>query len=444
MIAKSFKRLTSLLGDKSFSEILKGSSWAFGLKVIAMVFGFLSTLVISKYYGPRTIGQFNLSFTIISIISLFSLMGFPTSILRFVGEFKDDNAQQLILKKMLTISFGMSLIFVAVFYLSADYISVNFFHDQELKKFIYVMLIGAPLGILSTILIEYIRGLRLIMASETIRNLMFVFNFIVILFLVFIARFGHLTPAAANVVAAALVFFIALIYVVKRSRCQHYKKTTHVSYKEILVLSAPMMLTASMFLIMGLSDKLMLGFFKTTYEVGIYTVALKLATITSMVLVAINAIVAPKISELYWANKLDDLRRIIRFSSGIIFFSSAPVFIIYFLFSHQILSIFGKEFIQGAVALIILSVGQLINSASGSVGHVLEMTGHHLVFRNIVFIASMINICLNFLLIPMYGYNGAAIATAVSMVLWNILALVYAKLKFNLFVGYNPFQKVIY
>ena len=192
-------------------------------------------------------------------------------------------------------------------------------------------------------------------------------------------------------------------------------------------------------MIMSLTDKLMLGIFKTPYEVGIYSVALKLATITSMVLTAINTIVAPKFSELYWEYNLEDLKKVIRFSAKIIFFSSAPILLIYFLFSHQILSIFGKEFVQGASALIILSVGQFINSASGSVGYFLNMTGHQKVFRNIVFISSFVNIVLNYLLIPILGYNGAAFATAFSISLWNIMALVYAKIKFKLFMGYLPF-----
>ncbi|MHA2039527.1 MAG: flippase [Promethearchaeota archaeon] len=432
------------MGDKSLSEILRGASWAFTLKVVGLIMGYVSTLIISNYFGPRTVGLFNLSFSVISIITLFSLMGFATAILRFAGEFQDDFAQQIILKKMVVMSFSVSLFLVFMFSMSADYISVNFFHDQGLKYFIYIMLAGAPFAVVAAILLEFIRGLRLIRVSETIRNSQFVFNLIFILLLIFIIKYGELTPAVANVGAVILILLIALIYVLNKLKQQSFEKSTPVSYRKIFSVSLPMLITASMFAVLALTDKLMLGFFKTPYEVGIYAIALKLAMFTSITLTAINTIVAPKFSELYWAQKSEELKKVIRFSSKIIFFSSAPVLILYFLFSHQILSLFGKEFVQGAVALMILSSGQFINSASGSVGYFLDMTGHHIAYRNIVVIAAIINIFMNYMLIPEYGYNGAAIATAFSMASWNIAALLYIKVRLNLFVGYIPFLKLKY
>ncbi len=444
LITKSYNQLSSVRDNKSFSEILSGSSWAFVLKIVGLAAGYISTLIISNYFGPRTVGLFNLSFTFISIITLFSLMGFATAILRFTGEFQDDFAQQIILKKMVVLSFTVSLVMVFIFAVSADYISVKFFHDRKLKNFIYVMLAGAPFAIVAAILLEFIRGLRLIRVSETIRNSQFVFNLIFILLLVFTIKYGELTPAIANVGAVILMFLIALIYVLNKLKQQRFKKSTPVSYRKILSVSSPMLITASMFTVMTLTDKLMLGFFMTPYEVGIYAVALKLAMLTSISLTAINTIVAPKFSELYWSQKLEDLRKVIRFSSKIIFFSSVPILIIFFLFSHQILSLFGKEFVQGAAALMILSAGQFINAFSGSVGYFLDMTGNHIAYRNIAIIASMTNIFLNFLLIPKFGYNGAAIATAFSMALLNIVALFYIKAKFKLLMGYIPFLRLNY
>ena len=425
--------------NKHFYVILSGSFWAFLLKVVAMFFSYVSTLLISNYFGPRTVGLFNLSYAIISIITLISLMGFPTAILRFTGEFRNDRALAIILKKMVFLSFTISLFFVLGFLPFADYVSTKLFHDQRLKDFLCIMLLGTPLVIVYTIFIEFIRGLGLVKISETIRNSISIFKLFFILLLIFVLKCNDLTPAIANISATILVFLIALVYTIKKLRQLQFTKVTSVSYRKILNISFPMLVTASMFMIMSLTDKLMLGIFKTPYEVGIYSVALKLATITSMVLTAINTIVAPKFSELYWEYNLEDLKKVIRFSAKIIFFSSAPILLIYFLFSHQILSIFGKEFVQGASALIILSVGQFINSASGSVGYFLNMTGHQKVFRNIVFISSFVNIVLNYLLIPILGYNGAAFATAFSISLWNIMALVYAKIKFKLFMGYLPF-----
>ena len=72
-------------------------------------------------------------------------------------------------------------------------------------------------------------------------------------------------------------------------------------------------------------------------------------------------------------------------------------------------------------ALLILAFSQVINAMSGSVGIILNMTGKEKVFRNILFFALAINIVLNLFLIPIYGIEGAAIASASSLIYWKIV-----------------------
>jgi len=78
---------------------------------------------------------------------------------------------------------------------------------------------------------------------------------------------------------------------------------------------------------------------------------------------------------------------------------------------------------------------------SGSVGVIMQMTGHQKVYQNIVLIALILNIVLNFTLIPLYGILGAAIATVVSISSWNIIGAVYLKQKLNIRSYYSPFKK---
>ena len=68
----------------------------------------------------------------------------------------------------------------------------------------------------------------------------------------------------------------------------------------------------------------------------------------------------------------------------------------------------------------------------------LNMTGNQIVYRNIMFMAAVLNIVLNLLLIPRLGFNGAAIAATVSLCFWNIAILIYIKMKFGKTTGYFP------
>ena len=84
-------------------------------------------------------------------------------------------------------------------------------------------------------------------------------------------------------------------------------------------------------------------------------------------------------------------------------------------------------------------VGRLISSFSGSVGNILQMTGNQNILARILFLGAIINVLLNLILIPNYGINGAAIASTISTVFWNITMVFAVKKKLGFYSFYLPF-----
>nr|WP_277879386.1 polysaccharide biosynthesis C-terminal domain-containing protein [Coleofasciculus sp. FACHB-712] len=95
--------------------------------------------------------------------------------------------------------------------------------------------------------------------------------------------------------------------------------------------------------------------------------------------------------------------------------------------------LFGSSFVEGLPALVILTVGQMVNALSGSVGFLMTMTGHQREAALIIGSSAILNVVLNAALIPYLGINGAALSTALTTALWNIIMLVYVnkQLKIN-------------
>ena len=147
------------------------------------------------------------------------------------------------------------------------------------------------------------------------------------------------------------------------------------------------------------------------------------ATLVSFVLISINMVLAPIISGLYTQGKLHQLQRLITISARGILFLTLPLVLFLLIGGHWILSfLFGAEFGLGANALRILCAGQLINAVTGSVGIILNMTGHEKYAVRGVAVAAGANIALNLLLIPRnLVLKGAAAATATSLVIWDVL-----------------------
>jgi len=75
--------------------------------------------------------------------------------------------------------------------------------------------------------------------------------------------------------------------------------------------------------------------------------------------------------------------------------------------------------------------------------NLLQICGKQLIFMNVAIIGSVINIILNFSLIPIYGINGSAISTMISLVVFNLLLVYFVKREFGFYTFYNPFKKFI-
>jgi O-antigen/teichoic acid export membrane protein len=203
--------------------------------------------------------------------------------------------------------------------------------------------------------------------------------------------------------------------------------------KSWLTSALPLMLLGGMQIINSRIDILMLGAIKGTEAVGIYMAIIRGTQLISFILIAVNNVLAPTFASLYAQNHREQLQKVISQSSRGILFISLPIAASLIIFGHWYLLLFGSEFIQGKNALIVLSIGQLINTATGSVGVLLNMTGHERYTTISVSASALLNVIGNALLIPLWGINGAAIATTISMIFFNLTKAhwAYKKLGFK-------------
>jgi O-antigen/teichoic acid export membrane protein len=133
-----------------------------------------------------------------------------------------------------------------------------------------------------------------------------------------------------------------------------------------------------------------------------------------------------------------------------IFWTSFPLVVVFFIIPEYLLSLFGEEFKVGVTAFIFLSCGRLVSSFCGSVGNILKMTNNQNIFGLLLFCGAIINVVLNLVLIPednflsiygLTGINGAAFASMCSLSFWNLAMVIIVKRKFGFFTFYLPYFK---
>ena len=142
-------------------------------------------------------------------------------------------------------------------------------------------------------------------------------------------------------------------------------------------------------------------------------------------------VLAPLFSRFYYEKDFKLLQNVFTFSARITSVIALSIFVLIFLFSNDLLTLFGNEFIAGKKALMILCAGQLFNIFAGSVGILLVMTGYERETVICLGIGVGVNIVMNILLIPRWGIEGTAVATTAGIMVWNILMIyfVYKRLK---------------
>ena len=115
------------------------------------------------------------------------------------------------------------------------------------------------------------------------------------------------------------------------------------------------------------------------------------------------------------------LQRVITTAARVTVALALPAALMLSLFARPILGlVFGSEFERGALCLVILCGAQVVNAGAGSVGLILKMTGHERDAALGMAFGAFTNVVLNTALVPVWGIDGAALATGMSLIVWNV------------------------
>ena len=416
------------------SYLYKQSFIALSIKVLGAVMAFLFNIFLARKLGAEHTGIFYLCYTVLMIAIVFSRLGIDNILLRNVAAFNDKKRYQdlkSIFRVCIKIVFFSSLVVSSLLYLLSDYIIIYFFKNPEMLNSLQLILIGIIPYSLSLIVVAGLKGLKKIGEATIIESV------VIPTFSVGVLYFMLDDTQVNNFVSSYVIGFFLLICLAfffwERNTRFIKEKTLSVNYKKVLNSSIPLLWVSAMFLVNTWADRIFLGYYSDAEAVGVYSIAVKIALLVSFILGAVNSASSAKFSEYYNNNNLKKLSNYCKKASNMMVFVSFPVLFIIIIFSNNLLSIFGSEFVVGSTALIILCSGQFVNVACGSVGQVLAMTNNEILLNRSVFTGVILNIVLNIILIPAYGINGAALATCCSWITVNILAVYYVKKKLNFY-----------
>jgi O-antigen/teichoic acid export membrane protein len=440
LVVHSKNRFIHLFKYKTENKIgrilITNSIGSFGLKVSYALLTFISTLIFTRLIGTQGYGTYAYVISIITLLSIFSTLGIEKLLVREIAIYKSTESWGL-MKGIIRWS-------NRVVFLSSSVISVisgivilnlNSIIEKPIFTGLLISLFCLPLISIRNVRLSILSGLDKIILGLLPEYVLFPALTILIsciAYVFFRPHIGSNIILIVHLISTIITFCVGSNFLISNLPREVYVAEPQLKSNIWFKNSMPMLLIGSMYLVNSQTDIIMIGTISGTYETGIYSVVYRLSDLIRLVLVSIGGAFAPTIAGLYASNQLSTLQLLVKKNSLVITTFATLLFILFVAFGKNILSIFGSNMIEGYQALLILSLGQLINSAMGSVGYLLTMTGHEMYLAKTMTITGLANIALNALLIPSLGETGAAISTSITVVMWNILLAIFVKLRLNI------------
>lgn len=405
------------------------------LRVGGVIIFFTLTLFLTNFFPTQEVGKYDFTRSILLIIGGLCLLGMDQSIIYFSGVLKSsDQLGELkrVYKKMLTMVLGMSLTAFLIFLIIPNHLIASFFNKEEAPKLIFNTVLSIGAFAITLLNIDTLRALQKPFFSELYRNIYRHLSFLILAIIIFFSNQTSWLTEAFLISFFILALTSSLRVYIAFKEYKEYIPQELYSHKAIFKRSYPMALSSISYFLMQSIDIVLLSKFTSFETVAYYAAAVKIATVTSLVLLSVNIIAGPKIAEFYTKNDKEALKTIVKKSSRLIVMFSIPAIIFLFLFSEFILGLFGEEFVNAKHVLWVLLLGQFIRSLSGPIAIYMNMTGKQNRMHQFLFLGLGVNILLNWIFIPKFGMQGAAYATVISIMLWSGLAVAYAYKKDNI------------
>lgn len=404
------------------------------LKVIGAGLMFLFNIVVARILGAESSGHYYFALSAITIISIFSKLGLDNILLKNAAQYKANKQEmkvKAVAKTGIVVPTVVSLAIIVIIYLLLALFGNKVFQSAFFESAFYIMILGIlPLTIFN-LYSEFLKGCGNYALGMVIQGALLPLLGLILIYPLS-QNFESKGVYLSYIIASYCVLIICYINWV--IRIGGWNKVPYYPFRKLWERSKHLLVVAIINRgILQHAPILIMGFWVTSDDVGIFGTAIRVAMLVSFTLSAVNNAIAPRFSALFAKDNLKEIESIARKMSVIIIGISSPVLLVIIFFGDLIMSVFGNDFSRGGGALIILALGQFANALTGSVNYLLITSGNEIVSKKVTMFSGLLLCVACIILIPNYGLIGAAISVSIVAILSNTILtyLVSKKLHIN-------------
>jgi O-antigen/teichoic acid export membrane protein len=416
------------LSGKGVGAVLaRGAGLFLVIHMLSVFVALVVQVILARTMGAEIYGTYVYAYNWLLVLLLFCRLGLGTASLRFVAAMTAREEWGLLrgyLRTSHALVLGASLVIAAAS--AALVMALGSRIPLALRETFLVACLALPVYALLQLSGLALRGLKRVLFSQLPSSV--VQPALLGLGVLAVARAGHelLAPTAMwiNLGAASVALVLCAVALWHALPAPVRSAPARTEVRAWLAVAMPLLVFNTLNVVIHRTDILLVGALLGAKEAGVYAVASRVATMIAFGLLAMNSWAAPLISELYARGDQAGLQRLARRAAQGIFVFTFPLALAVVFFGKQILQLFGSEFPEGHLSLAILAGGHLVNALVGPVGFLMTMTGAQKAASWILAVHAVLNIALNATLIPLFGIEGAAFATALTNASWNMVMAV--------------------
>lgn len=393
--------------------IFKNMSWLLISQIIASVCGFIWTILMARYLGVSNYGVLGFAVSVSGILGIIDDLGISAHIVRHVATDNESAPKYLgniIPFKVLLAAINLIVTPTILFLLKLDEYTI-FITLLFTLEIIFKSYTNSLFGVFQAFEKGNYQGIGNI--------LMNVSTFLFILISIY-ADLG-LIGISISYILANLLSFIYTYYVLNRHIVKPKYELDWEFCKKITLLSLPFAVTGILYTIYYSIDLVMLTKLVGSYANGIYNATYKLISVLTLFYSVYTAVIFPVMSKFF---KNDKKLLIISYEKSIKYLMLViiPIATGTVFYSLDIIQlIYGHQYDQAASVLSILIWTVCLLFISGASNNLLNASHKETTVTKIYAAAAVFNVALNFIMIPYFSYNGAAITTVLSEVLIVVL-----------------------
>jgi O-antigen/teichoic acid export membrane protein len=442
----SAKRERGQEGSRSspVNWVVRGGFFAFLLYSTGIGLAFCSQLLIARVVSVDTFGLYTYVFSWMVILAYLCALGFDVALLRFVAAYETERAWPLLAGVIQYAQRRASAASIFVVVVGVCLVLALGMPIERRNTFI----IGfglVPILALLRIRCAVVRGLGGVVASLAPDRIV---REGLLIGLVGIAALGWgwaidapvvmlatVTGAAVGLASTVLTLRLwrpaALSDVVPQHDASVWRRA-----------AIPLVVIGATDVLMNRIGVILLGWMADIKDAGIYGLVFNITLLVTLPQLAVNTLFAPAISSLYARNDKGMMQVLVARAAACTLCGGAGIACVLYFIAEPLLVWFGPGYEAGLSALHILLVGQTLVTSAGSQLYVMTMTGHERGAAVLLVFSALGNAAVSHFFIVHFGLVGAAVAAAVTLVVWNAAMAVFLWRRLGLLPGIFAFARL--